>query len=106
MAGTSNRLVWKSLWLQFGTSFFVCRESTFGRRKRRERERERKGEMERGVRDRESERETGREKARAREGEKVELIINSLSIVFQSFLFFTAFASKLKKNSQIFEFLS
>ena len=64
--------------------------------------------MERGVRDRESERETGREKARerAREGEKVELIINSLSIVFQSFLFFTVFASKLKKNSQIFEFLS
>ena len=55
--------------------------------------------MERGVRDRESERETGREKARARarEGEKVELIINSLSIVFQSFLFFTVFASKLKK---------
>ena len=64
--------------------------------------------MERGVRGRESERETERERARAREreGEKVELIINSLSIVFQSFLFFTVFASKLKKNSQIFEFLS
>ena len=81
-----GRVSGSSLELHFS---FAVRAPSGGGRGEREKGRNGKG--------RERERETGREKGRAREGEKVELIINSLSIVFQSFLFFAVFASKLKK---------